>query len=88
MNKSAVNTVIDALGVAAICQQVGVGEHSVRAAKSAGEFPASWFNLLEEMCVLAGCPCPREAFSFKGPKGSNLGADNDDDSSASRERAA
>jgi hypothetical protein len=44
-----------------------VGDSSIRAARAAGQFPASWFDMLEVECRAKGIECPRELFAFKRP---------------------
>lgn len=65
MSKSAVRNIIDTLGSEAIQRAVNVGPHSVRSARTNGQFPAAWFASLDAMCAEAGIECPRDAFAFK-----------------------
>ena len=58
-------TIIDALGREAIRSKVDVTEHSIKAARFKGTFPASWYLQIDRMCAEAGIECPPEAFNFK-----------------------
>ncbi len=60
--------IINKVGSAAIEVACNVGEHSVRAAKRDGKFPASWFDEMEKLCADHGLPCPRNLFAFKRPQ--------------------
>lgn len=72
MNKPAVNHVIATLGVGTICAALDVSTHSVRYAKTTGSFPASWYDVLHDMCMKVGIACPRNAFNWK-PPAKNIG---------------
>lgn len=65
MNKSAVHQIIDTLTPDAICSELGVNKHSIRYARTAGVFTASWYGPLSKMCVDNGIPCPQDAFNWK-----------------------
>ncbi|WP_145398566.1 hypothetical protein [Paracoccus sulfuroxidans] len=66
MNKPAVHQITDTLGADAICAALNVTSHSVRGARTSGVFPASWYDVLQSMCIEMGIPCPRNAFNWKG----------------------
>lgn len=57
--------IINELGAETIQRLCGVGEFSIRAAKRDGQFPASWFDALDQACAAKGIHCPRELFAFK-----------------------
>jgi len=61
--------IINALGAETIQRLCNVKEFSIRAAKRDGQFPASWFDQIDEACAAAGITCPRELFAFKRPEG-------------------
>ncbi len=65
MNKQAVKHIIDSLGADAICDAIGVGKHSVRFARNAGEFSASWRGVLKALCDEKFIACPDDAFRWK-----------------------
>lgn len=65
MNKPAILNITNTLGSDAICEALGVTQHSVRAARTTGLFPASWYDTLFSMCIEAGIPCPRNAFNWR-----------------------
>ena len=66
MSKPTVKTIIEALGVDAICAKLQVSHHAVRYAKTDGIFPAAWYAGLLELCAGAGIDCPLDAFNWKG----------------------
>lgn len=65
MNKPAIHHITDTLGAEAICAALGVTPHSIRGARTTGQFPASWYDALQSMCIEVGIPCPRNAFNWK-----------------------
>lgn len=67
MSKKAVKQIADKIGDEAISDLCGVGVHSVRNARWRGQFPASWYDALEAVCLKKGVDCPRSAFNFKSP---------------------
>lgn len=65
MNKTSVHQITKHFGADVIAATFGVTEHSVRYARTAGVFPASWYDALSIMCLEAGIACPRNAFNWK-----------------------
>jgi hypothetical protein len=59
--------IIDKLGGEAISRRVGVKLRSVRFARTAGTFPASWYREISQMCADVGEPCPWDAFNWNTP---------------------
>jgi hypothetical protein len=57
--------ITDTLGSEAMQRRLGVSHHAIRAARTAGKFPAAWYDVLDGMCRDAGLDCPRSAFTFK-----------------------
>ena len=66
MKQNHARQIVSALGSDAIEARVGVGRHSIRAAKLAGVFPASWYVAVRDLCMSAGISCPLDAFSWRG----------------------
>ena len=66
MNKRSVHQIISVLGSEAIEMALDVSSHSVRAAKTKGEFPSSWYRELKALCDEIGIPCPMNAFYWRG----------------------
>lgn len=64
---SSPHEIIRAVGAERAATALDVGPASVRVQLSRGVLPASWFDILEALCVEAGIPCPRSAFNFKKP---------------------
>jgi len=62
-----INDIIRTVGPEQIKAVCDVGDSSIRAARAAGQFPASWFDMLEVECRAKGLECPRELFAFKRP---------------------
>lgn len=60
-----INDIIRTIGPERIKAVCDVGGSSIRAARAAGQFPASWFDNMERECEAKGIPCPRELFAFK-----------------------
>lgn len=73
MKQCSVSQVVDVVTSAAIEDRLGVTKHAVRAAKTAGIFPAAWYVALCDLCAEAGIDCPAALFSWKAAK--NRGAD-------------
>jgi hypothetical protein len=67
MSKKQVHHIVATLGWENIASRVEVGWHMIRRSKSAGLFPAGWYNVLKDMCDKAGIPCPLVLFSWKVP---------------------
>lgn len=57
--------IIDALGRAAMAARLKIHRKTVSDAYAADRMPASWFDVVEAMCVEEGITCPRSAFYFK-----------------------
>lgn len=62
-----VKQIIDRITPEAIAGVLGVSSHSIIAARKAGSFPASWFDVVETECERRGIRCPRGLFNFKSP---------------------
>lgn len=62
-----VHDMANTLGRAEIARRVGVGSSTVSTQLERGHFPASWFDVMEVMCVEKGEKCPRRLFNFKSP---------------------
>lgn len=67
MDKITAKFIIEEIGAQTIADCLGVGLHSVRNAKFTGEFPANWFDALEQLCISSGVKCPRVLFTFRPP---------------------
>ena len=65
MNRNAVHHIIATLTPEAIEARLDVSPHSVRAAKTKGEFPANWYAGLKALCDEVGIPCPLSAFYWR-----------------------
>ena len=57
----------DKIGRRNIALAVGVGITAVSNRTVLGQFPASWFDCLEQLCDSVGEDCPRKIFNFKTP---------------------
>lgn len=57
--------ICEAVGRQRISKEVGVGLTAVSNAAVTGKFPASWFDVVERLCIAKGVECPRSSFSFK-----------------------
>jgi len=73
MTKNA-REIIEAVGAGNICERLGVSHHSVRAAKTAGTFPASWFMWMRSLCDEHHVECPMEAFNWRSPEQRSAGS--------------
>lgn len=62
-----VHRIVRVLGEEAITSELSVSGYSVKAAKSAGRFPARWYGPLKRVCDDRGIPCPLSAFNFLDP---------------------
>jgi hypothetical protein len=65
MSKEAVKKITAELGTEAIQEALDVSSHSVRAARTSGVFPASWYGPLLSLCRERGIDCPLEAFNWR-----------------------
>lgn len=65
MNRNAVHHIIATLTPEAIEASLDVSPHSVRAAKTKGEFPSNWYAGLKALCDEVGIPCPLSAFYWR-----------------------
>lgn len=74
MSKDTVKSIIETLGVDAICARLHVSTHAVRYAKTDGVFPAAWYAGLLVLCDGAKIECPLEAFNWKGQPQPQAGA--------------
>ncbi len=76
MSKADVIRITDAIGSDAIEKRFEVTHHAVRAARTAGKFPAAWYIGIREMCEAGGVSCPEAAFKWRAPTAS-AGAERD-----------
>ena len=67
MTKTA-RDIINEIGADAICERLGVTSYSVRAAKTAGTFPARWFLGVRALCDERGVECSMSAFNWRSPE--------------------
>jgi hypothetical protein len=65
MTNPHVDEIVAKLTERAICEALGVSSFSVKSARSAGRFPASWFRLISEMCAVNDVSCPIEVFNMR-----------------------
>lgn len=65
MSKAEVSQIIETIGADRICEVIGVGQHSVRYAKTEGLFAASWYAPMKALCDEAGISCPLHLFNWK-----------------------
>lgn len=59
-----VSDVCDVLGRRNVALRVGRGLTAVSNAAVDGQFPASWYLAVREMCVAMDVPCPDRLFKF------------------------
>lgn len=52
---------------AATLKALGVKDRSLRKARHEGQFPSSWYDIVDARCRKVGIPCPRSLFTFKSP---------------------
>lgn len=57
--------ILNTLGRAEVAKACGVTKFAVKAARSKGFFPASWYLVLRAMCEEHSIECPPDLFSFK-----------------------
>jgi len=62
-----VHRIVRQLGTEAITSELSVSTFSVKAAKSAGLFPARWYAPLKRLCDEQGIPIPLSAFNWLDP---------------------
>jgi hypothetical protein len=67
MSKQAVSSIVDKIGSQRIAEALSVTSHSIRAAKTSGAMPASWYARVRTLCEAEGIDCPLTAFNFKTP---------------------
>ena len=63
------NEIIDKLTPDAMVSRLSLTKHSIARAKDRREMPASWFVVVDAMCIEKGIHCPRDFFSFKADTG-------------------
>ena len=56
---------VRALGATAIMERLGVSRSSIKEARRAGAFPASWFVAMESLGAEQGVAVPRELFNWR-----------------------
>jgi hypothetical protein len=54
----------DRIGRERLALALGLSKFSIRAARAAGVFPATWFLIVSELCEADGIDCPMEAFAW------------------------
>lgn len=62
-----VHRIVRQLSPEAVASELKVSEHSIRAAKAAGVFPARWYAPLKRLCDDRGIPVPLNAFNWLDP---------------------
>ncbi|ETW13372.1 hypothetical protein ATO8_09171 [Roseivivax marinus] len=62
MSKHPVHQTIDQIGAEFLAQELGVSEFSIRAAKRARKFPATWCDVVEQLCKEKDFPAPSRKF--------------------------
>lgn len=65
MSKQVVARIIESIGSERLQASLGVTGHSIRAAKVAGRFPASWYAVVSDLCRTAGIECSIDLFRWK-----------------------
>lgn len=75
MSKTSVLNITDTLTPAFFVAHLDVSEHSVRYARTAGIFPASWFAVVRAECDRLKVDCPLSAFNWKGAAGDGKDSD-------------
>lgn len=74
MEKATVPYIVSNLGAESVAAVLGVSVHSVRKAVENRAFPASWYDVMDAICVDRGIECPRTLFNFKAPSASAEGS--------------
>lgn len=64
--KPTTREICDAIGRAALANELGVRTTAVSNAVVTNAFPASWFKVIERMTARAGVKCPHDLFTWKG----------------------
>ncbi len=67
MHKESVDQIVSAIGLSRLAAELGVSHHSIRAAKNAGSFPASWYATVRQLCDRHDVPCALAAFNWRKP---------------------
>jgi hypothetical protein len=65
MSKDSVGQIVSQIGATRLAAELGVSHHSIRAAKTAGSFPASWYMTIRRLCEEADAACPVAAFNWR-----------------------
>lgn len=65
----------DTLGRRRIAEAVGVGVTAVSNAVVRGQFPASWYFIIRDLCSEHDVECPRDAFGMKAREDAGAAGD-------------
>lgn len=68
-------TIVEQIGMDAICAAVEVKPRMLRKARKSGKFPSGWYLVVREMCDARGIECPDDAFNFKTPTAPQVAAE-------------
>lgn len=60
-------SIIDALGRRQFLMRSGLSKQALIRPFAENQFPANWFQILDEMCAERGIDCPRDLFAFRRP---------------------
>lgn len=60
-------SIIDAIGRRQFLTRSGLSKQALIRPFAENQFPANWFQILDEMCAERGIDCPRVLFAFRRP---------------------